>query len=171
MFDHYFHLISTLVFLACPSKKKQSLYITKLFVLGKKKISQPYVRNVNKLCEWGTWAGMFSSCLISILIFYSEKQEQVWTSKLKIFANHPCSNTVVRGPFIFSQLKKWVFSSITWKSTTLKNRLSCRKKIQAFSWTSLVTDYFLVRLVVAIASLSVKTVKTFFLFFFIVGGR
>jgi hypothetical protein len=30
----------------------------------------------------GPWAGMFSSCLRSISLFYLEKQEQVWTSRL-----------------------------------------------------------------------------------------
>jgi hypothetical protein len=41
-----------------------------------------------------TWAGKFSSCSRSILIFYWEKQKQVWTSRLN-FAYQPWSWTFI----------------------------------------------------------------------------
>jgi hypothetical protein len=46
------------------------------------KFCKTYFRNVSKICEWGTWAGKFSSCLTSVLRFTQEKKEQVWPSRL-----------------------------------------------------------------------------------------
>jgi hypothetical protein len=66
MFHHYFHITSTIVFSAWPSKIKTMILFQKLVCTSSEKISKTYVRNVNKicrnlskLCEWGIIWGIY----------------------------------------------------------------------------------------------------------------
>jgi hypothetical protein len=68
MFDKYFHLISTIVFLASPLKEKKYYFISKNCMYKARKISKTYVINVSELCALGCYSFLFGKSYQQIFL-------------------------------------------------------------------------------------------------------